>query len=56
MGVRGAADISTVGAGVAEALVTTLVGLAAAIPCSLFYNYFQGRAGKMTMEMDRFAS
>jgi len=56
MGASGSADISTVGVGVAEALVTTLVGLAVAIPCSLFYNYFQGKAGKMTAEMDRFAS
>ena len=56
MGASGSADIATVGTGVAEALVTTLAGLTVAIPCSLFYNYFQGKAGKMTAEMDRFAS
>jgi biopolymer transport protein ExbB/TolQ len=41
--------------GVAEALVTTVVGLAVAIPAIMAYNLFVGRLGVYTSEMEGFA-
>ncbi len=39
MGVRGSANLYVVGPGIAEALITTIFGLAAAIPAVIGYNY-----------------
>ncbi len=36
----GSASLRAVGPGIAEALLTTAMGLAAAIPSAIFYNYF----------------
>jgi biopolymer transport protein TolQ len=39
MGVRGSANLYVVGPGIAEALITTIFGLGAAIPAVVGYNY-----------------
>jgi biopolymer transport protein TolQ len=39
MGVRGSASLYVVGPGIAEALITTIFGLGAAIPAVIGYNY-----------------
>lgn len=39
MGVRGSANLYVVGPGIAEALITTIFGLGAAIPAVIGYNY-----------------
>ncbi len=51
----GSGNISAVAPGVAEALVTTVVGLAVAIPAIMAYNLFVGRLGVYTSEMEGFA-
>ena len=51
----GSGNISAVAPGVAEALVTTVVGLAVAIPAVMAYNLFVGRLGVYTSELDGFA-
>jgi biopolymer transport protein TolQ len=51
----GSGNISAVAPGVAEALVTTVVGLAVAIPAVMAYNLFVGRLGVYTSELEGFA-
>lgn len=46
------ADPVLVARGIAEALNTTIVGLAVAVPCLIFYNYFQRRIEVMSIEME----
>ncbi len=48
--------LDTVAPGVAEALVTTAVGLMAAIPAVMAYNYFISRVRHLTSEMDSFSA
>jgi biopolymer transport protein ExbB len=38
--------------GIYEALVTTFAGLTVAIPCLIFYYYFQGKIDRIVTEMD----
>jgi biopolymer transport protein TolQ len=52
----GSASISAVAPGVGEALVTTVAGLAVAIPSAMGYNYFAGRLGTFESELEGFAS
>lgn len=54
IGNQGSASLPVVAPGIAEALITTLVGLAVAIPAVLFYNYFQHRVDRIENEMDEF--
>ncbi len=56
MGVKGSASLAVVGPGIAEALITTVAGLAAAIPAVIAYNYFLGRLRRLSIDMDRFRS
>jgi len=46
----------SVAPGIAEALITTAVGLVAAIPAQMFYNYFIARVRVLATEMDNFTS
>ena len=48
--------LATVAPGVAEALVTTAVGLIAAIPAVMAYNYFVSRIRILSSEMDSFSA
>jgi biopolymer transport protein TolQ len=56
IGVMKSASLAVVAPGIAEALVATAAGLAAAIPAVIFYNYFLSRINNMSTEMDNFAS
>lgn len=52
----GSANIGAVAPGVAEALVTTVAGLAVAIPAVIGYNYFVNRLNYFGGELEGFAS
>lgn len=52
----GSANIGAVAPGVAEALVTTVAGLAVAIPAVIGYNYFVNRMNYFGGELEGFAS
>jgi biopolymer transport protein TolQ len=52
----GTAHIGAVAPGVAEALITTVVGLAVAIPAVIGYNYFVSRLNYFGGELEGFAS
>jgi biopolymer transport protein TolQ len=56
IGVMKSASLAVVAPGIAEALVATAAGLAAAIPAVIFFNYFLGRINVISTEMDNFAS
>lgn len=51
---KGGGSIDAVAPGIAEALVTTAVGLATAIPAVWFYNLFSTETEKMNAEMESF--
>ena len=55
IGVTGSTSLQAVGTPIAEALVATAAGLAAAIPAVLFYNLLSGRVKLFASEMDDFA-
>jgi biopolymer transport protein TolQ len=48
------AGIDTVAPGIAEALIATAIGLVAAIPAVMAYNYFQRRVRVLVSEMQTF--
>jgi biopolymer transport protein TolQ len=54
IGVTGSASLETVAPGIAEALIATAIGLAAAIPAVMAYNYFQRRIRIVGSEMESF--
>lgn len=56
MGTEGTADITAVGPGIAEALITTVAGLAVAIPTVVAYNYFIDKFKRLENELDNFAA
>lgn len=49
---RGSGNIGAVAPGVAEALLTTVAGLAVAIPAVMAYNYFAGRVSRLEGELE----
>jgi biopolymer transport protein TolQ len=49
-------NIQAVAPGIAEALITTAVGLVAAIPAQMFYNYLIARVHVLATEMDNFTA
>jgi biopolymer transport protein ExbB/TolQ len=53
---KGGGGIGTVSAGIAEALITTAVGLGVAILTVWFYNYFTARLDDITIDIDETAS
>jgi biopolymer transport protein TolQ len=56
IGSKGAANLATVAPGIAEALVATAIGLMAAIPAVMAYNYFSRRIRVLAAEMETFSS
>jgi biopolymer transport protein TolQ len=50
------ASLDVVAPGIAEALIATAIGLAAAIPAVMAYNYFVRRINVLASEMDNFSS
>jgi biopolymer transport protein TolQ len=51
----GSSSLTTVGPGIAEALIATAAGLFAAIPAVIFYNHFTNRVKHFSNEMDDFS-
>ena len=49
-------NIQAVAPGIAEALITTAIGLVAAIPAQMLYNYFIARVRELAIEMENFTS
>ena len=56
IGATGSASIATVGPAISEALIATAVGLFAAIPAVIAYNYFLSRVKLLSADMDTFSS
>ncbi len=54
IGMTGSANLGAVAPGIAEALITTAAGLAAAIPGVIAYNYFLNRIKGAATRMDLF--
>ena len=54
LGNAGSASLRAVGPGIAEALVTTAIGLAAAIPAAIAYNFFSQQLREMGNRMEDF--
>jgi biopolymer transport protein TolQ len=55
IGATGNANLATVAPGIAEALIATAIGLIAAIPALMAYNFFQGQIKLWQMELDDFS-
>ncbi len=55
MDTEGSGTLSVLAPGIATALITTIAGLAAAIPASVMYNYFTARVQVLISRMDSFA-
>jgi biopolymer transport protein TolQ len=56
IGAKGAANLSTVAPGIAEALIATAIGLVAAIPAVMAFNYFARRVKVLSSEMESFSN
>jgi len=56
IGAQGSASLMVVAPGIAEALITTIAGLAAAIPAVVAYNHFVGRVREFMNHTAQFAS
>ncbi|TFG66732.1 MAG: hypothetical protein E4H28_01015 [Gemmatimonadales bacterium] len=54
--VQGSANIAAVAPGIGEALVTTVAGLAVAIPAVIAYNHYAGKLALFTGELEGFAA
>jgi biopolymer transport protein ExbB len=48
--------IDVIGPGIAEALISTAVGLLVAIPAAMFFNYYTGRVENMVVDMNDVSS
>ena len=55
LGMQGNASLRAVGPGIADALIATAVGLAAAIPAAIFYNQFSHTIREIGARLDDFA-
>lgn len=56
IGASGSASFAVVAPGIAEALLATAVGLFAAIPAVIAYNYIGARVGRMVERLEAFRS
>ncbi len=56
IGRAGTATLAVVAPGIAEALIATAFGLLAAIPATIFYNYFVGQLRRATATLDLFVA
>ena len=54
LGTAGAASLRAVAPGISEALITTALGLAAAIPAAIFYNWFGNAIKEFGARMEDF--
>jgi biopolymer transport protein TolQ len=55
LGTAGAASLRAVAPGISEALITTALGLVAAIPAAIFYNIFGSRIREFGARMEDFS-
>lgn len=55
IGAVGNASLATVAPGIADALIATALGLVAAIPALMAYNYYQGQMKQWQAELDDYA-
>ncbi|WP_005035026.1 MotA/TolQ/ExbB proton channel family protein [Holophaga foetida] len=55
IGTTGSANLATVAIPISEALVATALGLVAAIPALMAYNFFQGQLKQWQTELDDFS-
>lgn len=55
IGATGAASLAVVAPGIAESLIATAAGLAAAIPAVIAYNYYLSMARRMIVDMEDFS-
>jgi biopolymer transport protein TolQ len=55
IGLTGSTSLDTIAPGIAESLINTAAGLAAAIPALIGYNYFAGRLRHLRARMEDFA-
>jgi len=55
IGAAGSASLAVVAPGIAEALIATAIGLVAAIPAVIAYNYYLSRANRMIIDMEDFS-
>ena len=56
IGAKGSANLATVAPGIAEALIATAIGLVAAIPAVMAYNFFARKIKVISNEMDSFSN
>jgi biopolymer transport protein TolQ len=56
IGEVGSASLAVVAPGISEALITTAMGLFAAIPAVIFYNFFSTRIRFLEVELDNFSA
>ena len=56
IGAKGSANLATVAPGIAEALIATAIGLVAAIPAVMAFNYFARKIKILANEMDTFGN
>jgi biopolymer transport protein TolQ len=54
IGVQGGATLATVAPGIAEALFATAIGLVAAIPAVMGYNYYSHKVRGLRIQMENF--
>jgi biopolymer transport protein TolQ len=55
IGRMGSANLAVVAPGISEALITTAMGLVAAIPAAVFFNFFSSRVKVLSAMLDDFA-
>ncbi len=55
IGGAGSASLAVVAPGIAEALIATALGLVAAIPAVVAYNYYLSRVNRMIVELEDFS-
>jgi len=55
LGLAGSASLRAVAPGISEALIATALGLGAAIPAAIFYNYFGHVIKEMGARMEDFS-
>ena len=55
IGTTGSASLAVVAPGIAEALIATAMGLVAAIPAVIAYNYYLGVTRGIVVEMEDFS-
>ncbi len=56
IGIKGSASLAVVAPGISEALIATAVGLFAAIPAVIAYNFFNSKAAALVTEMETFSA